>query len=89
MQGARHFVERAFEDAKGQCGMADYQVNQVRGWQAWHHHMALVMIALMFLSKERLAHRDTVSLLSCNDLVQILRHKLPAKIETEPWPMDG
>lgn len=80
MQGARHFVERAFEDAKGQCGMADYQV---RGWQAWHHHMALVMIALMFLAKERLAHRDTDSLLSCNDLVQILRHKLPAKIETD------
>ena len=26
MQGARHFVERAFEEAKGHCGMADYQV---------------------------------------------------------------
>ena len=80
MQGARHFVERAFEDAKGSCGMADYQV---RGWQAWHHHMALVMVALMFLAKERLAHRDTDSLLSCNDLVQILKHKLPSKIETD------
>ncbi len=80
MQGARHFVERAFEDAKGSCGMADYQV---RGWQAWHHHMALVMVALMFLAKERLAHRNTDSLLSCNDLVQILKHKLPSKIETD------
>ena len=80
MQGARHFVERAFEDAKGCCGMADYQV---RSWQAWHHHMALVMVALMFLAKERLAHRDTDRLLSCNDLVQILKHKLPSKIETD------
>lgn len=80
MQGARHFVERAFEDAKSSCGMADYQV---RGWQAWHHHMALVMIALMFLAKERLAHQETDSLLSCNDLVQILRHKLPNKIVTD------
>jgi hypothetical protein len=80
MQGARHFVERAFEDAKGSCGMADYQV---RGWQAWHHHMALLMVALMFLAKERLAHRETDSLLSCNDLVQILRHKLPNKIVTD------
>lgn len=80
MQGARHFVERAFEDAKGCCGMADYQV---RSWHAWHHHMALVMVALMFLAKERLAHRDTDSLLSCNDLVQILKHKLPSKIETD------
>lgn len=80
MQAARHFVERAFEDAKGACGMADYQV---RGFQAWHHHMALVMVALMFLAKERLAHRGTTHLLSCNDLVEIMRHKLPSKIETD------
>ncbi len=81
MQADRHFVERAFEDAKGTCGMADYQA---RGWQAWHHHMALVMIALMFLAKERLAHRDiSASMLSCHDLIDILRHKLPRKIKTD------
>ncbi|MCK6410793.1 MAG: hypothetical protein L6Q55_00005, partial [Azonexus sp.] len=60
---------------------ADYQA---RGWQAWHHHMALVMIALMFLAKERLAHRDiSASMLSCHDLIDILRHKLPRKIKTD------
>lgn len=80
MQTARHFVERAFEDAKGACGMADYQV---RGWQAWHHHMALVMVALMFLAKERRACRASADLLSCHDLVEIMRHKLPRKIETD------
>lgn len=80
MQASRHFVERAFEDAKGACGMAQYQV---RGWQAWHHHMALVMVALMFLAKERLANRNTAELLSCNDLVEIVRHKLPSKIQTD------
>ena len=80
MQAARHFVERAFEDAKGACGMAQYQV---RGWQGWNHHMALVMVALMFLAKERLANRDTADLLSCKDLVQIMRHKLPRKIQTD------
>ncbi|MCK7494035.1 MAG: hypothetical protein MZW92_24415 [Comamonadaceae bacterium] len=42
MQASRHFVERAFEDAKSHCGMADYQV---RGWNGWHHHMSLVAIA--------------------------------------------
>lgn len=51
MLATRHFVERAFEDAKGACGMADYEV---RGWQVWHPHMARVMSALMFLAKERL-----------------------------------
>ena len=80
MQTARHFVERAFEDAKGACGMADYQV---RGWQAWHQHMALVMVALMFLAKERMACRESADLLSCNDRVQIMRHKLPSKIKTD------
>lgn len=81
MQADRHFVERAFEDAKSTCGMADYQA---RGWQAWHHHMALVMIALMFLAKERLAHREiTANMLSCHDLLDILRHKLPSKVKTD------
>ena len=81
MQADRHFVERAFEDAKSTCGMADYQV---RGWQAWHHHMALVMIALMFLAKERLVHREiTASMLSCHDLIDILRHKLSSTVQTD------
>ncbi len=81
MQADRHFVERAFEDAKSTCGMADYQV---RGWQAWHHHMALVRIALMFLAKERLAHREiTTSMLPFHDLIDILRHKLPSKVKTD------
>lgn len=80
MQAARHFVERSFEDAKSACGMADYQV---RRWQVWHHHMALVMIATVFLGKERLAHRDTADLLSCRDLVEIICHKLPLKIVTD------
>ena len=38
LQGGRHFVERAFEDAKSHVGRGDYQV---RKWQGWHHHMAL------------------------------------------------
>lgn len=41
------------------------------------------MVALMFLAKERLVHRETADLLSCNDLVEIMRHKLPRKIETD------
>jgi SRSO17 transposase len=79
-QVARHFVERAFEDAQGACGMADYPV---RGDNAWHHHMARVMIALMLLAKERIAHCETADLLSCNDQVEIMRHKRPSKIQTD------
>jgi len=80
MQASRHFVERALEDAKSACGMAQYQV---RGWLAWHRHMALVLIAHLFLTKERLALRDTHRLLSCLDIVEMLRHKLPSKINSD------
>ncbi len=60
--------------------MADYQV---RGFNAWQHHMAPFMVALMFLAEERLAHRGTTRLPSRNDLAEIMRHKLPNKIETD------
>ena len=49
--------------------------HQVRRWQAWHHHMALVMIATMFLGKECMAHRETAELLSWRDWVEIMRHR--------------
>ena len=41
MEAQRFWIERAFEDAKSEVSMADYQV---RNWLAWHHHMALVFI---------------------------------------------
>jgi SRSO17 transposase len=37
MQGQRHWIERGFEDAKSQLGMADYEV---RKWPGWHHHIS-------------------------------------------------
>ena len=43
MQAQRYWVERAFQEAKSELGMSDYQV---RKWDAWHRHMALVMLAL-------------------------------------------
>jgi hypothetical protein len=46
MQSSRYWVERAFQDAKGYCGMAEYMV---RSWNSWHHHMALVMLAMLIL----------------------------------------
>ena len=44
-------VERNFRNGKSEVGMADYQT---RGWLAWHHHMVLVMLALLFLTQERM-----------------------------------
>lgn len=69
MQRQRFWVERTIQDAKTSCGMAQYQV---RGWKPWHHHMALVMLAMLFLLEERITHHDTLPLLSCQDIVAIL-----------------
>ena len=80
MQGQRYWVERIFQDAKTHCGMADYQV---RGWRGWHHHMALVMLAMQFHLEERLRQKETVPLLSLTDIIALLSHFLPHRAVNE------
>jgi len=80
MQRQRYWIERAFEDGKSECGMADYQV---RKWNAWHHHMALVMMAMLFMLTERIRHKDTYPLLSCSDIEELLSHFLPRRDVSE------
>jgi SRSO17 transposase len=46
----RHRVEQTFQEAKGETGLAHYEV---RGWDGWHHHMTLSLLALWFLLSER------------------------------------
>src|SRR6202158_6612267 len=66
MQRQRYWVERCFEDGKGQCGMADYQV---RLWNAWHHHMALVMMAMLFMLSEKLQMKNQCPFGSSEELL--------------------
>jgi SRSO17 transposase len=65
MQAQRYWVERAFQEAKSELGMSDYQV---RKWNAWHHHMALVMLSLSFMVKERILYKADCPLMSCRDI---------------------
>ena len=74
MQGQRYFVERALEDAKQQGGFGEYQV---RGWRGWHHHAALVMMAMLFLTRERLQIGEPV--LTAADVQMMLVHYLPRR----------
>lgn len=76
MQRQRFWIERCFEDAKSESGMADYQV---RGWLAWHHHMALVMMAMLFMLEEKLSQKKDYPLLSCADIEFLLAHFLPRR----------
>ena len=80
MQRQRYWVERTFEDAKSECGMADYQV---RKWSAWHHHMAMVMMAMVFMLSEKIKHQDVYPLLSCADIEDLLAHFLPRRDVTK------
>jgi SRSO17 transposase len=76
MQGQRYWIERAFEDGKSESGMADYQA---RKWHSWHHHMALVSMAMLFMVKERERYQEEIPLLSCNDIETLLRTFLPRR----------
>ena len=46
---AEHRIEQCLERAKGEAGLADYQV---RTWIAWHHHQTLALLAAWFLTEE-------------------------------------
>ena len=50
--------------------------------KTWHHHMALVMMAMLFTLEERLLHHQTRPLLSGTDLRALLDHFLPRRDTT-------
>jgi SRSO17 transposase len=80
MQAQRFWIERAFQDAKSELGMAQYEV---RGWRGWHHHMALVCMAMLFILKERVLAADDIPLLSARDIVELLAFYLPRRHRSE------
>ena len=60
--------------------MANYQV---RRWDAWHHHMALVMLAMLFVLRERKLHEREMELLSYQDIIELLNVYLPRTDRTK------
>jgi SRSO17 transposase len=80
MQAQRYWIERGFQDAKSQLGMAQYEV---RGWIGWHHHQALVCLAQLFLLKQRVLLNAALPLLSARDLVELLAIYLPRRPRSE------
>jgi SRSO17 transposase len=80
MQSQRFWIERGFQDAKSHVGMAQYQARQ---WQSWHRHMALVMLAMLFVLDTRLNHVQTHPLLSFYDIQILLAKTLPDRRDTK------
>jgi len=79
LQGQRYWVERCLQDAKQQAGMADYQV---RGWLGWHHHMAMVLMAMLFMLEQRIESGDDLPV-TCSDIEWVLKQMLPSRGRTE------
>jgi SRSO17 transposase len=46
---AEHRIEECLQRAKGEAGLADYQV---RTWDGWHRHQTLALLATWFLTQE-------------------------------------
>lgn len=53
---AEHRVEECLQRAKGEAGLADYEV---RNWRGWHHHQTLALLATWFLTLETQAGKKT------------------------------
>lgn len=63
-QCSRYWVERCFDDCKNELGMSGYQVT---GWLAWQHHMALVMMASLYILTLKIENQYVMPLLSVRD----------------------
>jgi SRSO17 transposase len=53
---AEHRIEECLKRAKGEAGLADYQV---RTWEGWHHHQTLALLATWFLTQETRRGKNT------------------------------
>jgi len=56
VRATRWTIEENIQTGKGECGLDEYET---RGWLGWHHHTALSMLALAFLTlqKQRLGEK--------------------------------
>ena len=75
-QSRRYFVERALEDGKGLAGLDEYQI---QGWRGWHHHMTMVILAMLFLWQLKQSLRPKAPMITLQDALDILKVVLPKK----------
>jgi SRSO17 transposase len=68
--GTRIRVEEYFEDGKMHLGMADYEA---RAWTSWHHHMALVALAHLFVTLTKRDIKKDVPDLTLDMAMRVLR----------------
>ncbi len=80
MSCSRYWMERAFQDAKGDAGLADYEV---RGYTGWNHHMAMTFLAMLFLLEMQDEWMSKAPLLTLTDVREILEVIMPKRNITD------
>ena len=68
--GTRIRVEEYLEDGKMHLGMADYEA---RAWSSWHHHMALVALAHLYVTLTKRDLKKEVPELTLDMALRLLR----------------
>jgi hypothetical protein len=56
--------------------MADYWL---RNWDAWHHHMALVLLAMLWVTKEKKHFLAVKKKIILQDVAKIIQTLIPLK----------
>jgi len=78
-QSRRYWVERALQDAKGLAGLDQYRIT---GWRGWHHHTAMVMLAVLYLLTTRKTLTEFASKLTLKDALEIVKVLVPRRQPT-------
>jgi SRSO17 transposase len=83
---AQHRIEECLERAKGEAGLADYQV---RTWEGWHHHQTLAILATWFLTQETRRGKKADGRVKCATSAGVDRRAVGGGIEessADPHP---
>lgn len=80
MQAQRFFIENSFKEAKSGLGLDEYQT---RKCVAWYHRVALNMLLLLFILKEKLLNFYQMPLLSAWNIQQLLMVIIASKVRPE------
>ncbi len=78
VSGCRQKVEEYFGDGKGLLGMGQYEV---RSWAGWHHHMTMVALARLLVTRIRIRLKKKPSL-TLDMAVRLLKVTLPKRVLT-------
>ena len=80
MQAQRFFIEHCIKEGKQVLGLSQFQT---RKWLAWQHQVALNIITMCFMLKEKLYCFAEIPLLSSRDIRDWLCYVLSSKQSEE------